>query len=170
MTIEVSFPANNPANVEYIRDTVNAGFMAANPHVTVVSESVPWGEWSPKLKTRLAADDAPDVFLNDSIIMPSFVARGAILSLDEFAKRDAGQLDNVPMLDLGIDKRTGKRYGLSRNALGTAMTFNATMFADAGIEPAELDSPWTWGNSISRTRRSLHLIQAAEAPVMPGST
>lgn len=144
VTIEVSFPANNPANVEYIRDTVNAGYMAANPHITVLSESVPWGEWSPKLKTRLAADDAPDVFLNDSIIMPSFVARGAVLALDEFAKRDAGQLVNVPMLDLGIDKRTGKRYGLSRNALGTAMTYNATMLEDAGIEPAELDSPWTW--------------------------
>ena len=153
VTLEVSFPANNPANIDYIENTVNAGFMAANPHITVVSETVPWGEWSPKLKTRLAADDAPDVFLNDEIIMPGYVARGAILSLDEFAKRDAGQIENVPMLDRGIDRRTGKRYGLSRNAIGTAMVFNAKIIDEAGIEPAELDSPWTWDEYLENATK-----------------
>ena len=153
VTIEVSFPANNPANIDYIENTVNAGFMAANPHITVVSETVPWGEWSPKLKTRLAADDAPDVFLNDEIIMPGYVARGAILSLDEFAKRDAGQIANVPMLERGIDNRTGKRYGLSRNAIGTAMVFNAKILDEAGIQPAELDSPWTWDEYLEHATR-----------------
>ena len=93
------------------------------------------------------------MFLNDSIILPGFAARGAILALDEFAKRDAGQLVNVPMMELGIDKRTGKRYGLSRNAIGTAMTFNATMLADAGVEPAELDSPWTWDEYLENAAR-----------------
>ena len=37
LTIEVSFPANNPANVDYIND-VNTRYMALNPHITVVSE------------------------------------------------------------------------------------------------------------------------------------
>ncbi|MCY3800169.1 MAG: extracellular solute-binding protein [Chloroflexi bacterium] len=152
VTIEVSFPANNPANIDYIKNTVNARFMAANPHITVESETVPWGEWSPKLRTRLAADEAPDVFLNDEIIMPGYVARGAILALDEFAKRDAEQIANVPMLDRGMDNRTGKRYGLSRNAIGTAMTYNARMLEEAGIEPAPLNSPWTWDEYLENVR------------------
>ena len=153
VTLEVSFPANNPANIDYIENTVNARFMAANPHITVEGEYVPWGEWSPKLKTRLAADEAPDVFLNDEIIMPGYVARGAILALDAFAKRDAEQISNVPMLDRGIDNRTGKRYGLSRNAIGTAMTYNSKLLDEAGIAPAELDSPWTWDQYLENARK-----------------
>ncbi len=153
VTLEVSFPANNPANIDYIENTVNARFMAAYPHITVEGEYVPWGEWSPKLKTRLAADEAPDVFLNDEIIMPGYVARGAILALDAFAKRDAEQIAYVPMLDRGIDNRTGKRYGLSRNAIGTAMTYNSKLLDEAGIAPAELDSPWTWDQYLENARK-----------------
>ena len=154
VTLEVTFPANVPDAVRLMTDIVNPGYMKKYPNVTIKYDGTPWLENQKKLMTRIAGDASPDVFLHDDVVMPSLSARGAILALDEYAKRDAEQIKTVVGVSSSIDQRVGKRYGLSRNAIDTSMLYNREIFETSGVEPpVNNDTPWTWEQWLENMKK-----------------
>jgi multiple sugar transport system substrate-binding protein len=144
VTLDVFIPAHDEAGTNHIKDTVIGGYKAKFPHVTVDVDVPPFSEWTTKLNALIAADEAPDVFIRDDIVLPPMVARNVLLNLDEYYKRDANMLKDMAASEAGIDLRTGKRYGTTRSVFSTALVYNQDHFEAAGIEPAANDKPWTW--------------------------
>ena len=148
VTLNVFIPAHDEAGTNHIKDTVVGGYKAEFPHVTLEVDVPPFSEWTTKLNALIAADEAPDLFIRDDIVLPAMVARNVLLSLDDFYKRDIEMMKTMAAPEAGMDARTGKRYGTTRSVFSTAFVYNQQHFDAAGIEPAANDKPWTWDEYV----------------------
>jgi ABC-type glycerol-3-phosphate transport system substrate-binding protein len=148
VTLEVFIPAHDEAGTNHIIDTVVESYKAKFPHVRVDVDVPPFSEWTTKLNALIAADEAPDIFIRDDIVLPAMVARNVLLSLDEFWRRDEFMMKDMAAPEAGMDLRTGKRYGTTRSVFSTAFVYNEGQFEAAGVEPAPNDEPWTWDEYV----------------------
>src|SRR3990172_3921796 len=153
VTLEVAFPANGSNAEKLMTDIVIPSFTSKNPWIEVKYEGTPSSEYGKNLLTRIDAGAAPDVFLQEDVILPSLSARGAVVNLDEFWKRDAEQIKTVVGEDSSIDHRLNAHYGLARNAVVTAMLYNREHFEKAGVEPPAIAGPWTWQEWLQNMRK-----------------
>lgn len=153
VTLEVNFPASKPDGGGLMTKTVIPRFKSQYPHVTVKYAGSAWSENQKKLMERIAAGKTPDVFLHDDVVLPSLAAQGSVLSLDEYWKRDGALVSSVVGEAASVDKRSGQRYGLARNALSTAMLYNRELFEKSGVEAPGNDSPWNWQEWVQIMRK-----------------
>jgi multiple sugar transport system substrate-binding protein len=114
--------------------------------ITATYDPAPNQGYFEKLKTELAAGNAPDIFWIGGVELADFVNTGQILDLQPLVDADSE-------FDLGVFypnvieqlTRDGKLYGLPRDISTMVVYYNADMFEAAGLEtPRELAEAGNW--------------------------
>jgi multiple sugar transport system substrate-binding protein len=131
------------------------------PNLTVNME-VPAGNLLDKLKVSLAADTPPDAVVISLTWTRFMVQQKAILSLQEYVKRDRDVADNLKQFApaaVGAYTFEDKLYALPTTNEGIVLWYNKDAFSEAKLPfPRDIeDDPakWNW-NSVVEMARALN--------------
>lgn len=110
-----------------------------------------------KLKTELAAGNAPDIFWIGGVELADFVATGQILDIKPLIDKDTefklSDFYEQPIQEL---TRDGKIYGLPRDISTMVTYYNEDMFKAAGLQtPKELAAAdnWNWDTMLESAQK-----------------
>ncbi|WP_163537430.1 sugar ABC transporter substrate-binding protein [Gracilibacillus sp. YIM 98692] len=115
-------------------------FMDQHPNIKITTQSAPYGQFFQKLDTQIAADEAPDVWLSDGVLVMKYAERGAVKDLTDWINRDLEKEDYYG-LDFNKDA-DGKYWGVPQGIQIGALYYNKDHFDKAGVEYPSED--WTW--------------------------
>lgn len=127
--------------------SIIADYEDQNPDVLVQLEAIAGRDYYTRILTQIAADRAPDVMNIGDDAVPSFVNRGAFLSIDQCLE-DIGFDTSVylpGLLDPGMVD--GELYFLPKDYSTLAVYYNKTLFDDAGVPYPE--DGWTWDEMLA---------------------
>ena len=143
---------------------VSEMFMAGNPGVTVVGETLGWGDYWTRMATQAAGRNLADLVQMDYGYIFDYARRRALLPLDEFVGK---QLDLSGFTPQSVDggRVDGKIYGVSLGLNSTAIVYDRETFAQYGVAPP--DWPMTWDEM---GRRAAAVTKAAGKPGYWGMT
>lgn len=129
--------AGDPADTT-MRELIDE-FTAANPDIDVEIEAAPYGDFFSRLRTQIAGDAAPDVWLSDGVLVEEFAARGSLRDLSD----RVAQLDEADYYGIDLNRRPdGSVYGFPQGAQTPVLFYNTDMFEEAGLELP--DDQWTY--------------------------
>ncbi len=110
-----------------------------------------------KLKTELAAGNAPDIFWIGGVELADFVATGQILDLKPYIDGDSNfKLSDFYDQPISELTRDGKIYGLPRDISTMVTYYNEDLFRAAGLKtPKELaaEGNWNWDTLLESARK-----------------
>ncbi|WP_026126597.1 ABC transporter substrate-binding protein [Nocardiopsis xinjiangensis] len=120
---------------------VIADFEAENPGISVSGDYTDWSNYWDRLATNTAANDSPDIIMQDDAYLSEYADRGALYDLTELETLDLSEMDPL-MAESGVteDGTTGAVGGV--NAMTIAADPQA--FEEAGVDMPD-DENWTWG-------------------------
>lgn len=121
-------------------------FARRHPGIEVRVESIPASNYKEKVLAAIAAGSPPDVFLLDSVIMPTFINRGLLLDLMPFARARGIDLSMYFPNVLRIGLRDSALYAFPKDFNPIAMYFNRRMFDQAGLPYPRRG--WTWDDYL----------------------
>lgn len=115
-----------------------AAFQEEHPDITVDVTVIPWSQYWTQLDADVAAGRADDIYwLNDSSFA-GFADAGQLMDIDAALGRS--EKNNWDRSVVREFTRDGTLWGVPQlSDAGIAMFYNATMLADAGIDPQALD-------------------------------
>ena len=149
--------AFGPLTADQFRE-YTAPFTEAHPHLTIE-----WQEWIDTrdlyqaLEAAIAAGQAGDImhdlvhlpwWFGDSV--PSLVAQGALLGLNQFIRRDGYDLTDFWPGCLERSTWRGDLYALHTHADTQLVFYNQDLLAAAGMSAPPSD--WTWQHLLDRAR------------------
>lgn len=123
-------------------------FQAFNEsHPDIEARYMPLGggygpEYLQNLQTRIAADNAPDVFFILDGYVAGFAERNVIDPLDEYVQNAQIDLDSYYAAHIDGLRYNDLLWGLPRDGAPTATFYNADVFDEAGVDYP--DGTWTW--------------------------
>lgn len=127
--IEVAYYAQGKAAEEMQK--ISTLFMEKNPHIQVNTTQSNWKGHYEKISAELAAGDAPDVFLLDSVFIPLYRDKGI---LEELTER-ASFLDEEKFPALKQLKIPDNRlYAIPQGIQVDVLYYNKDMFDAAGVD------------------------------------
>jgi multiple sugar transport system substrate-binding protein len=94
------------------------------------------------LQTRIAANDAPDIFFVMDGYIAGFADRNVITPIDGYIESEGVDLSDFFDPHMSAFQFAGQLWGLPRDGAPFAMFYNAALFDEAGI--AYPDETWTW--------------------------
>lgn len=104
------------------------------------------GGYSPQyleaLQTRIAANDAPDVFFVIDGYVAGFADRNVIVPIDGYVEGAGVDLSDFYDPHMSAFQFGGQLWGLPRDGAPFAMFYNGAIFDEAGV--AYPDETWTW--------------------------
>jgi multiple sugar transport system substrate-binding protein len=120
-------------------------FEDRNPGIRVVGDYTDWASYWDRLATSTAANDAPDVIMQDESYLREYGDRGALADLGEFGD----------VLDLsGVDPNVaengvldGQTFGIATGVNVSAILTDPQAFEEAGVGVPD-DTTWTWDDYI----------------------
>lgn len=125
-------------------------FRVRHPGISVSYEPSPGRQYEEKILAALAADQAPDVFLLDSKLVPTFTNKGILLDLNPFVAPlgiDTAQwFPNVT----AIARRGGALYAFPKGFSPLALYVNLRLLRERGLPPPPPD--WTWEDYLRYAR------------------
>jgi multiple sugar transport system substrate-binding protein len=125
--------------------------------ITAVYDPAPNQGYFEKLKTELAAGNAPDIFWIGGVELADFVNTGQILDLKPLIDADSSfQLSNFYPNVIEQLTRDGKIYGLPRDISTMVVYYNEDLFKAAGLKtPKELaaEGNWNWNTMLEAARK-----------------
>lgn len=125
-------------------------FERAHPEFDVQYEPIPH-YYEEKILTTAAAGSAPDVFLLDSKIIPSFLNKGVLVDLMPYVQRlnvDLGEyFPNV----LAIAMRDSQLYAFPKDFTPLVVYYNKTIFDREGLPYPQVG--WTWEEYLDIAKR-----------------
>jgi multiple sugar transport system substrate-binding protein len=135
-------------------------FEDQNPDIRVVGDYTDWASYWDRLATSTAANDAPDVIMQDESYLREYGQRGVLADLSEF--------DGV--LDLsGIDPNVaengdldGQTFGIATGVNVSAILADPQAFEEAGVEMPD-DTTWTWDDYIET---SVEISEATDGEIV----
>lgn len=101
------------------------------------------GNYTEKLLTMIAGNNAPDVFFVNATDIPIMVTKQVLRALDEYVQRSHYDLRDFIPAALAEYQRSGKTYGLPRAFGMEAILYNVDLFQKAGVPPVPTD----WKNT-----------------------
>ena len=127
-------------------------FTAKYPQVKVKVETIPWGEYWPKLQTAIAAGTPPDLMWMHPGEFKSRVAKGVFVNLqpyiDASAELQEMQAAAWPTCVANYQWNC-EQYGIPRNAATVAVGFNEDLVKEAGLPlPTEVEDEWDWNKLL----------------------
>ena len=132
-----------------IKGQVIPMFEKENPNIKIKLEYQPWGQFFTKLKTQLAANEAPEFWLSDGVYVMEFADRGALKNVTEWVERDFNKEDFFA-LDFAKDPE-GNIWGVPREIQTIALLYNKTEFNEAGV--AYPNETWDWNSLLETSKR-----------------
>ncbi|NLC44028.1 MAG: sugar ABC transporter substrate-binding protein [Clostridiales bacterium] len=134
---------------EFMQNEVIPWFERENPDIKIQFEYQPWNQFFTKLKTQIAAGEAPDFWLSDGVYVMEFADRGALLELTEWVKRD---LDPSQYFALDFtEDPDGKLWGVPRELQPIAFYYNKKLFDEAGLKYP--DETWDWNTLLEYSKK-----------------
>ena len=132
-----------------IKDQVIPMFEEAHPNIKVNLEYQPWGQFWTKLKTQIAAGEAPDFWVSDGVYFMEYADRGALKDLTDWVKRDFEEKDFLG-LDFASDP-DGRIWGIPREIQTIAFYYNKEAFNEIGLSYP--DETWDWDTLLSSAKK-----------------
>ncbi|SDW41557.1 sugar ABC transporter substrate-binding protein [Paenibacillus sp. CF384] len=127
-------------------------FMKKNPNITVKYEPIPGDDATQKLLSSIAAGNAPDVFLIDSVLLPQFIDNNALLDLAPFTQTDTEFNKDVWFENVyNIGVRGDKLYEFPRGFTPMVVYYNKDVFDKAGV--AYPKDNWTWQDFLDTAKK-----------------
>lgn len=123
----------NPVETKLLDEKLIPAFQAANPGVTVKSQSVPYDDFHKKLLTAMAGGTAPDIARLDIAWIPEFAEMGALAKLDGMKGFDDLKSKMYPG-PLSTNLWKGSYYGLPLDTNTRTLLWNKEAFAKAGVD------------------------------------
>ena len=128
-----------------------ANYEAASGN-TVVKSTVPWSEYHGRLRTLMAAGEAPDVFWLNPEYQIDFILDGQLCDLTELVQTEYNWDDFIPASQqkMMYTDQNGEShiYGIDVCDVGTMFFYNVDMFEAAGYSqdsmPLTEEEMWTW--------------------------
>jgi multiple sugar transport system substrate-binding protein len=114
-------------------------FEAENPDVKVEVTTIPYPEYQQRLLTAVQAGNGPDVSTVDQIWNSAFAEAGAIVPLDDLAKKSGVKADTFFPGAWESANYKGHLWGVPFNVDVWFFAFvNKRLFTDAGVDPASI--------------------------------
>lgn len=134
--------------VHRIFDPMLAEFEDQNDGVTVESVDVGWDEYLQRMTTMIGSGESPDVQLAGTTYYFDFVQRGAYLPLDDYITDELReQIPDALWEAVSLD---GQTYSVPASTGAYVLWFNADLFEQAGLDPA--DPPETQEEMVEYAR------------------
>lgn len=129
-------------------EKIVAEFMRLHPGVEVSYEpALQFHAYEQKIITNIVAGAAPDVFLLDSKIMPSFINKGVLLDLMPYCEALGIELDMYFPNVLAIAQRDTALYAFPKDFTPMVITYNKKLFREHGIGAPPPN--WTWEDFLA---------------------
>ena len=127
--------------------SIIADYEDQNEDVLVQLEAIAGRDYYTRILTQIAADRAPDVMNIGDDAVPSFVEKGAFLSLDECLSDI--NFDTSVYLPGLLEPGTvnGELFFLPKDYSTLAVYYNKTIFDEAGV--AYPEDGWTWDDLLA---------------------
>ena len=119
-------------------------FEADNPHIRITGENTDWASYWDRLATNTAADDAPDITMQEERYLREYGDRGALLDLNELEELDQSGLD--PLISDSGDLE-GQTFGLATGVNAYSVLADPEAFEAAGVDMPD-DETWTWDDYV----------------------
>ncbi|WP_250444192.1 ABC transporter substrate-binding protein [Actinotalea sp. C106] len=128
-----------------ITDAAVDAFEAANPDITVETESVDFNAYFDRLATSVAAGDEPDVITMGGAYPREYGGRGVLLDLSTVSEElDLGALDEGALANGYFDDT---QFGVPTGVNTFGFIANPDVFAEAGVDLPD-DETWTWEDFV----------------------
>lgn len=158
VTINVWHTESTPETVQAMQDMIDA-YEAEHPGVSIVQETVAWGDLQVKMQAALAAGDLPELTQVEPMFVRTLDNQDLLQPIDEVV--DSLDGDYLPQLQQMFELEDGHDYGIT-HAWGTDTTvYRADLYADAGAGSPE--DATTWAEQLDQFRA----VAAANTGVDP---
>jgi len=115
-------------------------FTEKHPNIKVKTQSAPYSQFFQKLDTQIAANQAPDVWLSDGVLVMKYAERGAVRDITDWVERD---LDIADYYGLEHNRdHEGHYWAVPQGIQVGVLFYNKEMFDKASVEYPTED--WTW--------------------------
>jgi multiple sugar transport system substrate-binding protein len=123
-----------------------AAFEEAHPDIDVEGEFIDWEGYWDRLATATAAQDMPDVLMQEERFLREYASRGALLDLSEYTDGtiDTSKLDPLVMETGQVEDGL---YALASGVNVYGILANPQLFADLGVQMPD-DATWTWQDYV----------------------
>lgn len=122
-------------------------FTKANPGITVEFNVVPYANYEDKVRTVLAAGDAPDIVQVNDDFVAVYTVRNLIQPLDPWMAKSGLKRDDMYKTIWDFNMNDGKMMALSPVNKVRTLLYNKELLAKAGLAnpPAKPETPsWNW--------------------------
>jgi len=125
-------------------------FNKSQNDVFVVLQTTSWGAYFQTLQNRIAANNAPDVFVMDGAYFDNFAKEGVFYDLTNLVKTDFDL--SKYYFEPSVCEYNGNFYGVPRDiTIGGIMYYNKDLFDKAGIKYPDWD--WTWQTWLEAAKK-----------------
>lgn len=141
-TIEFVYWASAGGEEEGFNKLIEA-FEAEHPDIKVNAQQVPSGtEYHTRMRTRIAGNDAPDVFRVQYQRIGEYASQNALLDITDIME---DELENFNPSLLSAVTLEDRIYGLPHHTDTLAIFYNKTYLDELGITPPDtLNEAWSW--------------------------
>lgn len=131
--------------IEYLK-LIFTDFVGEHPNIKIDFSVYPWGQYWPKLQVQSASGLAPDVMMLYSGIIGVWVARGAIMPLDEFLENSRISLEDYHKVALENCRWRGSIYSFPLDIPVRTLIYKTDKLEQSGIPRSAWPKP---GNAMS---------------------
>ncbi len=157
----------SPGVVEGVQAVAEA-YMQQFPEVTITIRSVPFNRYKEQLQIMWASNDVDDIITTGSPDISNFAYYGALLPLDDILPTsEHDQFINGAIESVSYN---GRIYAYPFREATSALFYNKTYFALAGIEAAPLETPWTWTEWEKNVTKVLKTVKNETGKTLWGIT
>ncbi|MCR4402021.1 MAG: ABC transporter substrate-binding protein [Firmicutes bacterium] len=140
VTLVLSGWQASPEEQQLVADALKV-FAQKHPNIEVKYEPIV-EDFATKIKTMLAARNAPDVFYVDIFWAEPLMSRGMLLALDPYMAKTGTKRSDFAETLLNGFTYNGKTYGIPKDFNTLGLFYNKKMFDEAKIPYPTPD--WTW--------------------------
>jgi multiple sugar transport system substrate-binding protein len=116
-------------------------FKKANAGIDAKTEFAGWADYWPRLATRVAGRNAPDLIQMDYRYMFEYARRGAIVPLDQYMG-SALKIEDFGKSNLESCSVDGKLYGVNLGVNSSCAVYDTAAWEAAGVEPLTFGTSW----------------------------
>ncbi|WP_017586488.1 ABC transporter substrate-binding protein [Nocardiopsis ganjiahuensis] len=120
-------------------------FEEQNPDIRIAGDYTDWGSYWDRLATSTAANDAPDILMQEERYLREYGQRGALADLSEFG--DHLDLSALDPLVAETGELEGQTFGIPTGVNAYAVLADPQAFEEAGVEMPD-DTTWTWDDYV----------------------
>lgn len=120
-------------------------FEEENPDIRIAGDYTDWDSYWDRLATSTAANDAPDIVMQDEQYLREYAERGAMVDLDELG--DELDLSDMDPLIADSGDLDGQTFGAATGVNAYPILADPEAFEEAGVDMPD-DETWTWDDYV----------------------